>query len=289
MMRSNIFVSTSAFAEKNLKKILSWCLDNGYSNVELGASIEFSEDNSEILFDFCAKKMNFLIHNYFPVPKEGFVLNLASGDAEIRAKSITLCKTAIDITSRLRAPFYSVHGGFAFDVAPAVLGGSLLGVKRIPYEKAYQNFLESSTELSDYAHKKNVKFLIENNVISEFNGVDIKDKYVIFIQAKELMEFYKDISSDNLFFLIDLGHLKVNSTLFGFDKQNFIREVAPHTAAFHINDNDGRNDSHLPFYGDPWFNQVIRENKDKVFIIEARKLSDSQLRQCYDTVAGLLN
>ena len=57
----------------------------------------------------------YLVHNYFPPPKEEFVLNLGSTNNEIIRKSISLCKKAIDDAVVLGAPCYSIHAGFYFD------------------------------------------------------------------------------------------------------------------------------------------------------------------------------
>ena len=55
------------------------------------------------------------MHNYFPPPKNPFVLNLASSNNKILNLSLKhICK-AIKLTSRIGAKYYSFHAGFLVD------------------------------------------------------------------------------------------------------------------------------------------------------------------------------
>ena len=65
------------------------------------------------------------IHNYFPPPAEPFVINLASTDSSVFAKSIDHVRKALRLCSKLCINEYSVHAGFLLDPIPASLGGLL--------------------------------------------------------------------------------------------------------------------------------------------------------------------
>jgi sugar phosphate isomerase/epimerase len=59
--------------------------------------------------------------------------------------------------------------------------------------------------------------------------------------------------------LLDLGHLNVTATTLHFGHYEFIDAVAPAVAAFHLHDNDGSADQHLPVAGESWAMAVLRD------------------------------
>ena len=78
----NIFVSTT-FAKDNSKisDILLMCKKANISNIELGSNHVYEKNFIKIVnqYDF-----SFLVHNYFPIPKKAFVVNIASLNQDIR-------------------------------------------------------------------------------------------------------------------------------------------------------------------------------------------------------------
>lgn len=276
-MKDTIYISTRAFKEKSIKDILELCFSKGLINLELGSNIEYSTDTIGLLKEFKGASMRFLLHNYFPRPQEDFVLNLASDDNEIIRRSIQHCKQAIELSAMLESPFYSVHAGFAFHASPADLGSSLIGLPRIPYERSYDIFLESIRFLAEYAQHAGVKLAVENNVVADFNLIGGENRLILLADALEAVNVYRQVSSHNLFYLIDLGHLKVSSTVLRFDRNEYLKEIMPYTIAFHLNDNDSHSDQHLLFDENSWFMDIISMNQDKFFIIETSSLNEAEI------------
>jgi len=287
-MVDNIYISTNVFGQRGLKDIISLALESKIINLELGSGIDYAEDNMGLVKKFNKKPFNFLIHNYFPTPKNGFVLNLASNDKDILAKSMRLCKLAVDLSAVLKAPFYSVHSGFAFHAMPKDMNKPQTGLARIPYKEAYDIFVKSIKRLADYGFNKGVKIAVENNVVSEFNLIDGKNKLLLLADCDEALSFYKEVGSKNLFFLVDLGHLKINSNLLNFDGVEYIKKIKPLIVAFHISDNNARVDSHLKFRKNAWFRDIIFNDRDKTFIIEADKLKTEEMFDTYSNLKYLL-
>ena len=114
-----IYVSTSCLKNPtNVSKVLDEYQKGDIENVELG-SVHSSFDIRILKkYDF-----NFLIHNYFPPPKNPFNLNLSSQNSVIRLKSIQLAKNAIDLCRKINSPIYTFHAGFTTD--PKKLGKSI--------------------------------------------------------------------------------------------------------------------------------------------------------------------
>lgn len=286
-MLDNIYLSTACFQSRNLGEILEFCLKESMTNIELGSNIAYSGDNVGLALKFKQAGMRFIIHNYFPAPKKGFVLNLASDDKDIEARSISFCKEAVDLSAAIGAPFYSVHAGFAFHARPEDLNMPQAELPRIPYRKAYDIFVKNIRLLAGYGSDKGVKIAVENNVVAEFNLIGGKNELLLLADG-EALAFYKDVGSENLFYLIDLGHLKINSALLNFDSFEYLGKIMPHSLAFHLSDNNSRLDGHLKFTEDAWFKGVVAGNKEKVFIVEANGLRKEDIRGAYEALEKML-
>lgn len=289
-MHDNIYISSNAFRDKNLVNIINICRENGITNLELGPGVVCSRGQieiKEILHSICGQ-MRFLLHHYFPCLDKDFVLNLASDSKIILTKSIKYCKDAIDISSEINAPFFGVHAGFAVHAAATDLGGSLCGLRRIPYQKAYKIFVASISELSEYAAEKNVKIAVENNVILPNNLENCKNNLLLLTELEETTRFFKEVQSDNLFYLMDLGHLKVNCATLDFNIDEFIQAMQPFAIALHLSDNDTLRDSHLLFNKEIWFKDTIRKNREKILIIEVFNSDIAGIIDCYNDVEGIV-
>lgn len=287
-MHPNIYISTGAFRENKLSRILSLAAENGIHNLELGSKVAYTPDNLNLVFKY-NNPLHFLLHNYFPVPQNDFVLNLASDDSQVFKCSMDHCKQAVDISAKIGSPFYSVHSGFAFHAAPCDLDHKQSDLPRIPYDKAYRIFVNAVTELADYAVKKKVKLAVENNVVTKFNLTGGKNEIMLLAEAEETLDFYKAVSSDNIFFLIDLGHLKVTSKSLKFSIVAYLDAVLPYAIAFHLSDNDSSSDQHLPFDENVWFKDLIKKGPSRFFIIESRNLEFSKMIHCYHCLEKMLN
>ena len=62
------------------------------------------------------KEAYFQVHNYFPPPKEPFVLNLASLNNDIFIKSRNHILKAINLCRKLNSKYYSFHAGFLMNL-----------------------------------------------------------------------------------------------------------------------------------------------------------------------------
>ena len=86
----NIFVSTTfAKDDSKISDILLMCKKANISNIELGSNHVYEKNFVKIVnqYNFC-----FIVHNYFPIPKKSFVVNIASTNSYIRNKSIFVKK-----------------------------------------------------------------------------------------------------------------------------------------------------------------------------------------------------
>ena len=82
-----IYLSTGLLEKKSTSSIVSILDDLKITNLELSSGPYEKNINNFLIKKKNKNKFNFLIHNYFPVPKKAFVLNLASNNSKIRNES----------------------------------------------------------------------------------------------------------------------------------------------------------------------------------------------------------
>lgn len=255
------YLASSCFDFHRLEDLLTYCRQNGFYQLELGGN--FQEGNLN------QPGFSFLIHNYFPAPKEPFVLNLASANEVIRQKSLDHCRKAFKLCHDLGIPFYSVHAGFLFDPPPAALGHRQFQLPFIDRDYGLKIFTDSVAQLL----ADDVDLLIENNVNSQENLVEGKNKLYLLAEPEETLKFFKSFNDPRLGLLVDLGHLNVSAQQLKFDKYRYLDTLQPWIKAFHLSANNGQEDQNLPFTKDEWFIEPLKKFPDLPRIIEIRPSS----------------
>jgi sugar phosphate isomerase/epimerase len=251
----------------------------GVREIEIGYLRSCPESIEEDLLRLqSAFGLSFLFHNYFPPPRNPFVLNLASTDPLILARSRSLCVQAIDLSVSLGAAFYSVHAGFCFVADPSDLGGRQIDLARINPAVAEEVFVESLVILKEHAAGR-LPILVENNVVDERNLIDGRNLLALGVDSDDLLRLLEKAGQAGLGLLVDLGHLKVSAASLGFDREEFLRAVAPHTGALHLSDNDGRFDSNDPVKHESWFWDPVERllPATTVCILEAHSLAADEI------------
>ncbi len=246
-----VFVSSGAFGRMHVEEIVAAAGEAGVRHIELASGTRHGSGNglARLLQDAGRRRFAFLIHNYFPVPAEPFVLNLASADPVNLERSINHVRNAIDLAALVQSPFYSVHCGFCIDPSPGDLGRALRG-PAIPPEQAMTVFVDCVQELAGYAKTKDVDLLLENNVLSPMNAGKVQ---LLGVTPEEIENLFDRIDRPNVGLLLDVGHLKVSAVTLGFDMVAAAARLAPLVRCCHLSDNDGTEDSNQVIAADAWF------------------------------------
>lgn len=259
MSNHPVYASTAGITRhfSSLAMLLAGLTDAGLDHIELGWSPPLA--GLEVPKGLAAFSANWLVHNYFPAPDQPFVLNLASQEAVTLRRSREHCLAAIQLSAALGAPFYSVHSGFLAGLESETLGGQLDYTEIWDYEQGYTTFLDSLQLLLSAANTTNLRLLIEPNVVAPFNLVGGRNLLLMLAEPREFTRLLADLPDPRLGVLLDLGHLKVTACTLGFNAVDFVDAVAPALGAFHLHDNNGTADLHLPVTQDSWALQVIRQ------------------------------
>jgi uncharacterized protein (UPF0276 family) len=251
----SVYVSTSCLKGKSdVFDILGTYLKVGIVNVELGTGRQPVERLSTIKNYVC----NFVVHHYFPPPRDAFIVNLASQDKTLLARSREQIKASIEFCHRYHSKLFTFHAGFRADPDSNFRFSTKGPIAS--YQAAFNTFVESVKEINAYAETRGVKLAIENNVLSESNIIEGKNQFFLLCEAIEFEQLWDQIQTSNVGLLLDLGHLQVTSTSLKYDKHAFIEKLKHKIFALHINDNNGRIDTHSVITKTSWCLQVIRSS-----------------------------
>ena len=91
-----IYLSTGLLEKKSTSSIINNLENLNIKNLELSSGPYEKEINNFLIKKRNINKFNFLIHNYFPVPKKAFVFNLASNKKykKLKHKTCRNCNQA---------------------------------------------------------------------------------------------------------------------------------------------------------------------------------------------------
>ena len=97
-----IYVSTSCVRNDYIKDSVRELAEMGFFNIELSGGTRYYEGYLEDLLSLKQEyRLNYQVHNYFPPPREDFVLNLIDTDETNYERSLEMIRKALDISKRL--------------------------------------------------------------------------------------------------------------------------------------------------------------------------------------------
>ena len=253
----NIFVSTTfAEDESKISDVLSLCKRENICNIELGSNHTYERNFKKIIeqYDF-----RFIVHNYFPVPKKGFVVNIASLNKCIRNLSLQHVRGAINFCHKINSKLYTFHPGFVVD--PVTAGRSKKNYDFIwrnkrskkNYDLAFNQMMISLKKIVNFAKKKKV------NIAIETEGSYRKKNFLLLQRPEEYKKLFKFFTPNDLGINLNIGHLNLASKAFNFSKEKFVKMVKPYIVAFELSHNNGFEDQHLPLQKGKWYWSIIND------------------------------
>ena len=221
------FISSNAFKTKNLDELIDLANHNKFK-VEFSGGLNYSNN----YFNQIKKlRLDKCFHNYFPIPKKSFALNLGSKNNEILNLSINHCKKAIKISNKLNLKYYSFHTPFCVDPGYLNLSKGFPANQINDYNETLDIFKNSLYKLINFnkSYGDSLKLLIENNVCSSVHNIPlaIKKKLFTFTDSNDYLDLFNDdFFNKNISILLDFAHLQVSSSVLNFDKKKHIGNVA---------------------------------------------------------------
>jgi len=279
-----IYVSTGGYKNLSFEDTIKELSRVGILAFELSGGL-FSNDISTKLKKL-SKNYSLSLHNYFPPPKTPFVLNLASFRNDIAQASINHIKNAIDISHSIGAKFYGFHAGYLIDPPVSELGAKITKQIINDRKKALDLFISRANQLAEYAEKKDVKLLVENNVLSNANYLSFGENPLLMVDENETNEIMKK-SHDNLGLLIDVAHLKVSATTLKFSATDYLDSFYDLVSAYHLSDNSGLEDTNDAISDKSWFWPHLNKELD-YYSLEVYKNTASSLKNQLELISKKL-
>lgn len=269
-----IYVSTICFNQLPLQEIVDLAERESF-HLEFSSGVPYTPDAVQI---FEAANLDKIMHNYFPAPESPFVLNLASTIDKVQSMSSKHCINAINNSAKNGSGFFAAHAGFCLDPDPKELGVKINAEGNAPREEYKKNFITSVKDITKHAKSKNIKFLIENNVLAPFNYNNGHNPFLC-CDADEMMWLFDNQPKDNHFgLLLDTAHLKVSCQTLGLDLDQEIEKITPFIDAIHHSDNDGTADTNRQIKEDYWFLPYMKEFKNIPHVLEVKNQTIDEVR-----------
>lgn len=263
-----IYVSSCSARSNSIKESTQTLAEAGIKNIELtGGSNYYADYEKDLLNLQDVYGLNYLVHNYFPPPKQHFILNLASLDDATYELSIEHCTKAIHACKKFKSKKYGVHAGFLIDFSTDEVG------KKIGYrvlnnrEKSLRRFSDAWKTLADEA-SSDVTLYIENNVFSSTNSKTYDGENPFFLtdykSYQELLEKF------NFNLLLDLAHLKVSTRSLNLDFSKEASRMIALTDYVHVSGNDGLHDQNFGLNNDADIKSILSNSNltDKTITLE---------------------
>jgi len=272
-MNQNIFISTTFIKDQMpLKRALDQINKSKIDCVEIGSNHCY-EENYDYVLEF---PYEYIIHNYFPIPKKSFIVNIASLDENIRKQSVNHIKKAIDYCNKINAKLYTFHPGFISDPISSNQDSknydfkwNVIDQNKTNFNNAKNNMFISLDEITNYARHNNIPIAIETE--GSFN----KKEYLLMQKPEEYIELMSKYSSDDIGINLNIGHLNLAANAFNFDKLKFVDLIQNYLVAMELSHNNGIEDQHLPLEKNNWYWDLINDMRFKSLfkILEFRNTS----------------
>ena len=254
-----VYISTGGYSNTSADKSSKDLIDHGINCIELSGGV-YSPDLIDNLIKIKNKdKVKFQIHNYFPPPKNPFVINLASQDADVANLSLKHIENALLCSEKLNSKFYSFHAGFLCDLKISELGAQVQKRKLYDREKSIDIFLERVSKISKNAESRGIQIMIENNVFSSRNKKEFNDNPFLMCDANECLKLIRQLPK-NVKLLIDVAHLKISANSLDFNPEDMMVRCSKYVGGYHLSDNDGLSDTNSDFNKDTWFWKSMRSD-----------------------------
>lgn len=282
-----IYVSSSCSKQKKIGDAIEDLVSAGFRNIELSGGTDYYVGYEDDILHLQDKyDLNYLVHNYFPPPKENFVLNLASLDDNIYNKSLQHLSRSIRLCHKIGAERFGFHAGFFIDLNTKEIGSAIEKKSIINKILSINRFCEAFEMLQK--ESKGIDLYIENNVYSDSNYHVFGDQVPFMLLA---YHDYKELKKKiNFKLLLDLAHLKVCATTLKLNFNEEINNMIKKSDYLHISENNGKIDQNLGLNKKNNLSKIIRKHnlKDKTITIEVYNNIDTVI-QSHDILESIID
>ena len=289
-MKNNIWISSSFFSKNNIDEIIIEMKKINFTKLELTAGIEREPNIENKLLNYEQEGFEFLIHNYFPKPKQEFVINLASTNLKNINRTLDHCVDSIKLASKLNNKTYSVHSGFAFEMDINLIGNmtkqsEYIEENKFEIEIAFEQMVINSNKILKIADELGVEIIFENNMIPNHNFRNIESVPYFLVEPVGIKNFFNEIEFKNCGLLLDVAHAKIVSDILGLDPHSFFN--LENIKYIQLSDPEGFQDSSKIFNENSWFYNEISKYSPDCYILEIKESNKSKLDELVNKINNI--
>lgn len=261
-----IYISTACVRHNRIKNSIIELVDNGFYNIELSGGSNYYDGLEEDLLELKDKfNLNYICHNYFPPPKDNFVINLGSLDDEVFIKTYNHLEKSINLSRKLGTNKFGFHAGFYLNVPINQIGKEISKSDLFNKSQSMTKFCDAFTKLKE--ENSDIDLYIENNVVSYENYQNFRDNVFMLTCKGEYVDMRKIIDYK---FILDVAHLKVSCNTLNLNFENQFDFLFHKSDYIHISDNNSYSDQNKALSRDSdLYNQLKKYSfKSKTITIE---------------------
>lgn len=280
-----IYISSSCIRRTRISESIRVLGEAGFRNIELSGGTKYYENIEQDLLNLKQEyNLEYQCHNYFPPPKEPFVINLASTEPTIYHRSKINIQDSLTLSKSLGATRYGFHAGFYINPHVKQLGKGIERQQLASKSIAMEQFIKGYSELK--SHEPDVELYIENNVISAKNYDNYQCNPFMLTNSSEYDELR---SALDFKLLLDVAHLKVSTRTMGLNYFDELEYLIEKTDYIHISDNDGTADTNRPLTEESELFKILSKHslKDKTITLEIYDEID-KIRLSYDLLKSII-
>ncbi len=134
--------------------------------------------------------------------------------------------------------------------------------------------------------KKNVKLLIENNVLTKKNLINFGQNPLLMVDINQTLRLAKKFPK-NVKILLDVGHLKVSSKTLEFSAYDYLSKCSNYISGYHLSENNGLEDENKPIKKNSWFLPYLNKNLD-YYTLEIKSMNFKKLKSQLELLKKIL-
>lgn len=283
-----IYISSACSRKNRIDDAIEEIASHGFRHIELtGGTRYFPEYESRLMELKERYDLDFLVHNYFPPPKNPFILNLSSMKTDIYSKSMAHLRSALELTRRVGGKKFGFHAGFLVDRPVSEIGKKFGKSALYNRETTVGKFIEGFSVLQEEFH--DVSLYIENNCYSSSNGevYGIEAPPFMLLKYEDYLDFKAQFDFKQL---LDVGHLMVSAKTLKLDFHQEFNKMFEISDYIHISNNDTFHDQNLGLTkGSHLFQALSKCNwKGKTITLEIYEGMEA-LERTHSLVSSLAN
>ena len=272
-----LFLSTTFYSNStsDIEDVLPLLSTFNIDGIELGSTHIYRSDIEGIIRKIWKKRV--VTHNFFPPTEDpNFVMNIASGNDEIRNHSIAHAKHCIEVASNIGAEIYTIHPGFMSMPDIRKENNNTydfnFGPERLQKNLAIGYMLDSLSTLIDSAKKFKIKLAIETEGSLTQPGVLLMET------IDDYDQLFSNFS-EGVYLNLNLAHTRFAAYEHGYTISKFIRRYYKYICSVEVSHNNGRVDQHLPLVEGSYVFDYLSLLPDVPYILEFRNSSIKQIKQ----------